>query len=174
MIVFNVHVSTGSASYPNVDFKAETISGTETIDTTALAAGQLIYLAAVTPKLTLSNPNFATNVDSAADYFTLDLSVNRDIFKYDRITLDLGTLSTSNSDGVRVCKIFTEEGAPSTKWSSCTITNLEMIQLAPITDIATGEKFTLKLPRVINMATSETASTGITGNMKDSSSTTIT
>jgi hypothetical protein len=109
----------------------------------------MVFVTAITPTIKLGSPIFTNNVNSAADSFSMDFSINRDIFKYDKIILNMGSLNANN--GNTICQITTEEGKISTKWSSCDTTALTALTLKPIEDIPTGAKFTLKLPHIVNM-----------------------
>lgn len=48
----------------------------------------------------------------------MDFSVNRETFKSDVITLNMGSLAKVNT-GSKNCKILDEEGNPSKDWSIC-------------------------------------------------------
>ena len=116
------------------------------------------------------NPKFKNPVDKALDSFQMEFSVNRETFKSDIITLNMGTLANVNT-GSKSCKILDEEGNPSKDWSICNVDSLSNLILKPINDIPTSKKYSLVLPQVtlFEGSVKDFVGVGVYGKLADSS-----
>ena len=130
--------------------------------------GTLELLAkAVVPTVTISNLRFGSDVVEVVNSFEFDVQLNREVFKYDRLTLNMGSLGTNNTK--TICKILDQRtGDPSSVWSSCNTQQMTQMIIQPMADLITGQTFTISLPRVYNAGEMKD---GIKAKWDDSSNT---